>query len=50
VEYERALAIAPTNWRAEYNRGNARLATGDVAGAIAGTNGRSLSSPSTRRR
>jgi Flp pilus assembly protein TadD len=35
AEYERALAIAPGNWRAEYNRGNALLAGGDVAGAIA---------------
>jgi Flp pilus assembly protein TadD len=35
AEYAEALAIAPTNWRAEYNRGNALLATGDIAGAVA---------------
>jgi len=35
AEYAAALAIAPENWRAEYNLGNLKLARGDVAGAIA---------------
>lgn len=34
TEYERALAIAPTHWRALYNYGNALLASGDLAAAI----------------
>ncbi len=35
AEYERALAIEPKNWQAEYNLGNARLKLGDVDGAVA---------------
>lgn len=35
AEYAAALAIAPENWRAEYNLGNLKLALGDVAGAVA---------------